>query len=154
MYNKILKINLFIILFASIAFAEIITGVKIEGNKRISKESIIVFGKINIGENYSQDDLNIILKSIYDTKFFKKINLDIKDSVLLITVDENPIIETVEINGIKDNKLKDFLLENVSLKNRKSYIKSSFKSDLNLIKNIISTGFNSLLNQDQIRLKR
>jgi len=157
MYNKILKINLFIILFASIAFAEIITGVKIEGNKRISKESIMVFGKVNIGEDYSQEDLNDILKKIYDTKFFKKINLNIKDSILTVVVDENPIIETVEINGIKDNKLKDFLLENVSLKNRKSYIKSSFKSDLNLIKNIIkSSGYyfakietKSLLNESQ-----
>jgi len=161
MFNKIIKINLIIIIFASISFAEIFTSVKIDGNKRISNESIIVFGKINIGENYSQDDLNIILKSIYDTKFFKKINLDIKDSVLLITVDENPIIETVEINGIKEKKLTDFLLENISLQTRKSYIKSSFASDLNLIKNIIkSSGYyfakidtKSLLNESQNSIK-
>ena len=157
MFNKIIKINLIIILLASISFAEIITSVKIEGNKRISKQSIIVFGKVNIGENYTQDDLNIILKRIYGTKFFKKINLDIKDSILTITVDENPIIETVEINGIKNKKLTDFLLENISLQNRKSYIESSFVSDLNLIKNIIkSSGYyfakidtKSLLNKSQ-----
>ena len=161
MFNKILKINLIIIFFASISFAEIITGIQIEGNKRISKQSIIVFGKVNIGENYSPDDLNIILKKIYDTKFFKKIDLDIKDSILTITVDENPIIETVEINGIKDKKLTDFLLENISLQNRKSYIESSFKSDLNLIKNIIkSSGYyfakidtKSLLNETQNSIK-
>ena len=161
MFNKIIKINLIIIFFASISFAEIIKGVNIEGNKRISKESIMVFGKINIGKNYSQDDLNVILKNIYSTKFFKKINLDIKDSILSITVDENPIIETVEINGIKDNKLTDFLLENISLQNRKSYIESSFVADLNLIKNIIkSSGYyfakidtKSLLNESQNSVK-
>ena len=161
MFNKIIKINLIIIFFASISFAEIIKGVNIEGNKRISKESIMVFGKINIGKNYSQDDLNVILKRIYSTKFFKKINLDIKDSILLITVDENPIIETVEINGIKQKKLTDFLLENISLQTRKSYIKSSFASDLNLIKNIIkSSGYyfakidtKSLLNKSQNSIK-
>jgi len=142
MFNKILKINLIITLLVSISFAEIITGVKIDGNKRISKQSIMVFGNVKIGENYNQDDLNTILKNIYDTKFFKKINLDIKDSILSITVNENPIIETVEINGIKDSKLTDFLLENISLRNRKSYIESSFKSDLNLIKSIIkSSGY-------------
>ena len=161
MFNKIIKINLIIIFFASISFAEIIKGVNIEGNKRISKESIMVFGKINIGKNYSQDDLNVILKRIYSTKFFKKINLDIKDSILSITVDENPIIEIVEINGIKDNKLTDFLLENISLQNRKSYIESSFVADLNLIKNIIkSSGYyfakidtKSLLNESQNSVK-
>ena len=142
MFNKILKINLIITLLVSISFAEIITGVKIDGNKRISKQSIMVFGNVKIGENYNQDDLNTILKNIYDTKFFKKINLDIKDSILSITVNENPIIEIVEINGIKDSKLTDFLLENISLRNRKSYIESSFKSDLNLIKSIIkSSGY-------------
>ena len=142
MFNKILKINLIIIFFASFSFAEIITGVKIEGNKRISKQSIMLFGNVSVGENYSPDDLNTILKNIYDTKFFKKINLDIKDSILSIFVDENPIIENVEINGIKDTKLTDFLLENISLQNRKSYIESSFMSDLNLIKNIIkSSGY-------------
>ena len=62
----------------------------------------MVFGNVNIGDSYSPDDLNAILKNIYDTKFFKKINLDIKDSILSIIVDENPIIEAVEINGIKD----------------------------------------------------
>ena len=30
---------------------------------------------------------------------------DIKNSILLITVNENPIIESVELNGIKNNKL-------------------------------------------------
>ena len=161
MFNKIIKINLIIIFFASISFAEIIKGVNIEGNKRISKESIMVFGKINIGKNYSQDDLNVILKNIYSSKFFKKINLNIKDSILSITVDENPIIETVEINGIKDNKLTNFLLENISLQNRKSYIESSFVADLNLIKNIIkSSGYyfakidtKSLLNESQNSIK-
>jgi len=106
MFNKILKINLVIIFFISISFAEIITGVKIEGNKRISKQSIMVFGNVNIGDSYSPDDLNAILKNIYDTKFFKKINLDIKDSILSIIVDENPIIEVVEINGIKNNVVR------------------------------------------------
>ena len=161
MFNKILKINLIIIFFTSISFAEIITGVKIEGNKRISKQSIMVFGNVNIGDSYSSDDLNVILKNIYDTKFFKKINLDIKDSILSIIVDENPIIEAVEINGIKQTKLKDFILENISLQNRKSYIESSFKSDLNLIKNIIkSSGYyfakidsKYLLNESQNSVK-
>ena len=99
MFNKIIKINLIIILFASISFAEIITGVKIEGNKRISKQSIMVFGNVKIGENYSPDDLNTILKDIFNTKFFKAINLDIKDSILSIIVDENPIIEAVNSNA-------------------------------------------------------
>ena len=161
MFNKILKINLIIIFLTSILYAEIINDVKVEGNKRISKESILVFGKIIIGENYSQNKLNITLKNIYETKFFSEVNLDIKNSVLLIVVNENPIIETVELKGIKNKKLKEYILEKISLKERKSFIKPTLISDLNLIKNIIkSSGYyfaevdtRSILNEDQNSIK-
>jgi outer membrane protein insertion porin family len=157
MFNKILKINLIIIFFASILFAEVINDIKVVGNKRISKESIIVFGKIVIGENYSQNNLNTVLKSIYETNFFSEVNLDIKNSILLITVNENPIIESVELNGIKNNKLNEFIKEKIILKERKSFIQSSLTADLNLIKNIVkSSGYyfakintRSTLNEDQ-----
>ena len=157
MLNRILNINLLVIFFASFSFAEIINDIDVIGNKRISKESIIVFGEIKRDVNYNQDDLNNVLKNIYETNFFKKIELNIINKVLVINVVENPIIEDLEINGIKSKNLREVLLEKISLKSRKSYVESTFVSDLNLIKNIIkSSGYyfakvetKSILNEDQ-----
>ena len=137
MFKIILKINFLLLFFSSLLFAEIITDIEIKGNKRISKDSIIVFSGIVFNKKYNDEDLNIILKNIYETKFFSEINLTINNTILKVTVVENPIIEDVQIIGIKSQNLTDILFDNLELKNRSSYIESLFLSDLNKIKNII-----------------
>ena len=157
MIKIIVRINFIIFFISSLSLAQIVTDISVEGNKRISKESIIIFGDIDFNKNYNDDDLNNILKNIYETNFFKEINLKIKNSILQLTVVENPIIEDVQINGIKSKNLTELLFDKLQLKNRSSYIESSFLSDLNLIKNIIkNNGYyfakiktSSTLNEDQ-----
>ena len=57
---KNIKIILLIIyfLYGSVN-AEIIKDVKVENNKRVSKESIIAFGNIELGSDYNEGDINI-----------------------------------------------------------------------------------------------
>ena len=135
MYKKIIKINFILFFLAFATLAEIITDVNVDGNKRISKETIIVFGNILKDSDYTQQDLNNILKRIYETNFFSDIKFNIKNSILHISVVENPIINTVEINGVKSSKLKEFILDKITLKDRSSYIESKLKKDLNFIRN-------------------
>jgi outer membrane protein insertion porin family len=137
MFKKFFFINFFLILLASISYAEIVKDIALSGNKRLSKESIIVFGNIKINNDYNQKELNNIFKDLYSTNFFKDINLEIKNNILIIKVVENPIIEELEINGIKNKKLTELLNDKIELKSRKSYIETIFQKDLNLIKNII-----------------
>jgi outer membrane protein insertion porin family len=142
MFIKILKINFAIIFLVSTCFATIVKDTNIIGNKRLSKESIILFGKVEIGKNYNSNDLNKILKRLYETNFFEKINLNLIDGVLNIDVIENPIIDSLTINGIKSSKLNEALIESLQLKSRKSYNKTIFLEDLNLLKNMIkSSGY-------------
>ena len=122
---------------SSILSAEIINDIKISGNKRISDESIIVFGEISLKEDYNAENLNDVLKNIYETNFFKNVNISIESSVLNINVVENPIIDNLEINGIKSSKLNEFIIEKLSLKNSSPFIQKKFLSDINLIRNII-----------------
>ena len=137
MFKVLLKINLFLFLLISSSYAEIINSIEITGNKRLSKESIILFGKIVNNTNYSNEDLNIVLKDLYNTNFFKLINLKIENKKLKINVLENPIIEDVKINGVKNKTFNKAIIEALSLKNRKPYIESIHFNDINLIKNYI-----------------
>ena len=69
-------LKIYSIIFSLIFFnlsAEIIQKVNIIGNDRISKETIKVYGDINIGKDYSSFDINKILKSLYGTEFFEDI---------------------------------------------------------------------------------
>ena len=75
------------------ATAEIVKEINISGNKRISNESIVSLGQINIKEDYSNKQLNEILKKLYDTNFFSEVSLSIENGLLNIELVENPIIE-------------------------------------------------------------
>ena len=57
--------------------AEIIQGIEIKNNVRVSKQTIINFGKVELGKDYSDNDLNIILK-FYNTNFFSDVSISIK----------------------------------------------------------------------------
>ena len=139
MFFKIFKINLCILFLATISFSEVVKEIKVDGNKRISKESIIVFGDIELNKDYDNTSLNLLLKNLYKTDFFKQVKLNINQNTLVINVIENPIIENLEIRGIKKEKMVDVLIDSMQLKSRKAYIESTFQKDINLIKNIIKT---------------
>ena len=135
-----IRILLIIFMYLSLnifVFADTITKIEVKGNQRLSSESIIIFSGLSINQNYNSNDLNNALKELDKTDFFKKINFTFTNDILLIQVEENPIIEDLEIRGIKSKKFKKILYDIMDLKSRKSYKASSFQGDLNRIKNII-----------------
>ena len=134
------KLLLYIISFVIINFsvcAEIVTSIDVVGNKRISKETIILFGKIKINNDYKPSDLNKILKELYKTNFFKNINLSLINSTLKIEVDENPIIQEINIKGVKNKRIIETLYDNLKLKEKNSFLENKVKRDQNILKNIL-----------------
>ena len=75
-----------------ISNAEIIKKIEISGNDRISDDTIILFSEISINDDLNENELNLILKRLFETDFFKNINLSFNNNLLLINVEENPII--------------------------------------------------------------
>ena len=112
----------FIILLLSIFCikAEEIKKIEVIGNDRISKDTIIMFADIN-DQDLTKDDLNKILKKLYDSNFFENVEVSILDSSLTIKVKENPIIDQIFIEGIKNSKLNDLILDNIYFKPRYSF---------------------------------
>ncbi len=137
-----MKIVINIILFMFLFFpakAKIIKDIKINGNQRISQETIIVLGNISINKDYTENLLNDTLKNLYDSNFFENISINISDNILLIDVIENPIIEDIEFIGIKNQSIIKNLTEKISLKTRVSFNEDKLNSDINLIKNILKS---------------
>ena len=137
MLKFILKIILFILFLLNYSLAEIVNNVKIFGNKRISKDTILVLGDIDPGSDYSEISLNESLKKLYETDFFKNINYDLSDGLLTIVVEENPVIEKLNINGIKKKSFLEQLYSALSLKDRMSFTEFKLKKDITLINNIL-----------------
>ena len=101
----------------------------IKGNERISNETILVFSEIQDNKSLDENSINEILKKLYKSGFFKDVTVKIKNNNLTIDVLENPIIQTVFIEGIKRKKTEESLYEILSLKNRSSYNSTLIKKD-------------------------
>ncbi len=123
-------------LFYTNTFSEIIKKIDIVGNERIPNETIIMFSSVSINDDVDDDKINDILKKLYETGFFKNVNLNVDNNILNIYVNENPIIEQITYDGVKAQKIKDPITKNLRLRNRSSYN----EVDLNFDKEkIIST---------------
>ena len=147
------KVFFLFFVLISISKAEVVDNIKIFGNERISQETIKVYGDINLNKKkeFSNIDLNNILKELYSTNFFQNIDVKIENQTLIITVKEYPIINQIEIKGEDSIKIKKALIDRLNLKERNSFISNKLNEDVNLIKKIYqSLGFNFAVVETEI----
>jgi len=107
----------------------IVTDINIEGLKRISYDTVITYGQINSGMEYSDSLANDTIKKLYDTQLFSDISLIYLDGVLTINVKENPTINLVLFEGNKTKKDEDLIAE-IKLSERSVFSRSKVKEDV------------------------
>ena len=134
---KFIKFNIqlfcFIILTFFNSYAENLKEIRIEGNDRITDETIKSFLPTLIGDNITNQSLNQILKDLYETKFFKNVDVKYTNNILTINVSENPIIQNIIYNGIKSKTLLNSITNGTKLITRSSFIEQIFENDLSII---------------------
>jgi len=118
-----------LISFNSFLKAEIVSQITIEGNNRISPETIKMFSGVSEKDDLSENELNQVLKNLYDSNFFELVSVKLENNILLITVKENPIIQNIIYEGIKSDDLLSDLKKNVVLKSRSSFNEITLKKD-------------------------
>ena len=129
MFKFFLKIFLFFFIYTSSLHSQNFENVSINGNQRISNETILVFSDLPEEKFLNENSINIILKKLYKSGFFSDVIVKIENKNLIINVIENPIIQTVFIEGIKRKKTVESLREILSLKNRSSFNSNTVKKD-------------------------
>ncbi len=129
---------IFLISIYSYVNASIIDDIVIKNNNRISKQTIITYGKIELNKDYSLKDINQILRNLYETDFFETLKIDIIGSQLVINVKENKIIQSVSIEGVKSEKLKESVLDETYSKDKSPFLISKVKEDVDKIKNSLN----------------
>jgi outer membrane protein insertion porin family len=117
----ILKILTIYFFLTTLVFSEIIEKIIINGNKRISDETVIMFSNVSIKDEVSNKKLNLILKDLYKTNYFENVNVSLKDKTLQIDVKEHPIIQKISYTGIKSKTLLEKITSNKLIKDRSPY---------------------------------
>ena len=128
-----------LIFLISASHAVIIKDIKINNNKRITEETIVTYGNIELNKEYNQKELNNIVKDLYDTNFFKNISIKIDGETLVLSVEENKIIQSVRVEGVKSNKIKEAILKNLFSKDKSPFLIEKVKIDVNRIKTSLNT---------------
>ena len=135
---KILLLNiLFLFFFFFNTSAEIVKKINIIGNERVSNETVKVFINLSEGENIKKDDLNKILKSLYETNFFEDVELNLIDNVLTVKVKELPLIQNINFKNIKSSKIIDLISKNSLVREKSSFNEILLKNEKERIENVL-----------------
>jgi outer membrane protein insertion porin family len=104
----------------------VVGDIRIEGLQRISEGTVYNYLPINIGDRLDQRRVSEALRALYDTKFFRDVEIRRDGGTLVIAVLERPSIESFEIKGNKDIKTEDLQksLRNVGLATGKTFDQS------------------------------
>ena len=128
----------------SLAKAEIVQDIKINGNKKISDETIKIYGGVKIGQDYIDKDLDRIIKNLYGTNFFEDINVNLSNNTLTINLKEFPSINQLIVIGEKNSRITKEIKKLIFLKEKQPFIRSKLSDDIELIKRLYSSlGYNS-----------
>ena len=139
-----LKFKVLICLLLSISYsnAQIYEEIRVNGNERLSVETIIMFSGLKIGEDIKNKDINLSIKKLYETNYFKDIKILTDKKKIEISIIENPIIQSIKINGVKNKSILTQLTDVTKKSEKYPYLKSKILKQNNLLLNIVrSSGF-------------
>ena len=126
-----------IIFLINIAKSEIVNKIDIIGNDRVPNETIMMLSNISIGDDISQKDVDNLIKSLYETNFFKNIKISFENNYLSLIIEENPIISQIKIKGIKANRIKEDIIKVLSLREKSSFNEVILKKEKKKISDLL-----------------
>lgn len=126
------------IVSAGIAHAAVASSIEVKGNQRIEAATIKTYLTIKPHKAYSGADVDASVKALYATGLFSDVGITQRGSTLVVTVVENPVINSVVFEG--NNKVKsDVLSQIVDLKPRGVLTDAKLQADVFHIKEYYKT---------------
>ena len=120
-------------LFSTPAAAAVASSITVKGNQRIEAETIKTYITIKPGKSYGAADVDESIKILYNTGLFADVSIAQRGSTLIVTVVENPLINSVTFEGNKKVKA-NILVQVVEAKTRGVLTDARLQSDVNRIK--------------------
>jgi outer membrane protein insertion porin family len=100
--------------------------IRIEGLQRIAEGTVLNYLPVAISERLTRQKVDEALRALYQTGFFRDVELRRDGNTLVVAVRERPSIESFELKGNKDIKTEDLTksLRNVGLATGKTFDRS------------------------------
>lgn len=138
-----IMISLYVILSANITVAQdaqpapvplpqIIKNIQVQGNQRVEANTVASYLLFAPGDPYSEDRIDLSVKTLYATGLFADVAIDPRDGNVLIRVIENPIINRVILEGNKSLK-SDKITDEIEAEPRAIFTRSNVQEDVQRI---------------------
>ena len=142
MTRKIIILSLFLLLFTALK-AEVLENITIEGNKRISDETIKIYGELELNKNFTEGDINKVLNNLNSTNFFENIEINFTNKTLKIIVEEYPFVNQLIVIGEPKKAYIEEIKKLIQIKSNRPFIKANLAKDIDTIKRLYSSlGYN------------
>ncbi|NDE00730.1 MAG: hypothetical protein EBZ91_03025 [Gammaproteobacteria bacterium] len=79
-----------------------VDNIRVEGLQRVSEGTVYNYLPVNIGDRLTPQRVREAIRALYDTNFFRDVELRWEGGTLIVAVLERPSIESFELKGNKD----------------------------------------------------
>ncbi|MGE0849089.1 MAG: outer membrane protein assembly factor BamA [Hyphomicrobiaceae bacterium] len=110
----------------------VIRDVRVAGNRRVEPETVRSYLKFSAGDAYDPGKIDASIKSLFATGLFSDVRIEREGASVLVTVEENPVINQVAFEGNREAD-KDTLGAEVQLKPRAVFTRARAQADVQRI---------------------
>jgi outer membrane protein insertion porin family len=96
----LLSSSLFVSVFAVEPFD--IQDIRLEGLQRVEPGNVLATLPFKVGESYSDDKGTLAIRNLFALGLFKDVRIELKGNVVIVVVEERPLISAVNFVGIKE----------------------------------------------------
>ncbi|MGE8358071.1 MAG: POTRA domain-containing protein, partial [Microvirgula sp.] len=93
----------------------VVRDIRVEGLQRTEPGTVFNYLPLKVGDTFTDDRAESSIKALFATGFFYEVRVETEGDVVIVSVDERPVVAQLSINGSKEfdkEQLKKALKEN------------------------------------------
>jgi len=110
----------------------IIRDIQVAGNRRVEPETVRSYLRFSVGDAYDAGKVDASLQALFSTGLFGDVRIDLSGSTVIVSVEENPVINQVAFEGNSEVDTATLSTE-VQLKPRSIYTRARVQADVQRI---------------------
>jgi len=126
------------------SFAEIVNEIDISGLDSVSRGTVLNYIPLEIGDDFSNKNLNTIVTSLSRTDLFSSVKVNFNNGILKIQIVENPTIKYFDFKNYEDdlvlnNEIIESMISNFNLNVGKVFVQSNLDKLIQSLKKTYQT---------------
>ena len=80
----------------------VIKDIRVEGLQRTEPGTVFNYLPLKVGDNFSDEKASAAIKALFATGFFNDVRVEADKDVVIVSVNERPVISRLDISGAKE----------------------------------------------------